>query len=66
MALWEFQMEKVTVPNVLVHNAKAALNQCLTARLMIPTLVDTLVLRTDSGKKESTPEFTETMTSFKK
>jgi hypothetical protein len=58
-------MERVTVPNALVHTATAALNLCHTARLMIPMLVVTLASRMDHGKREFTPEFIETMTSFK-
>ena len=60
-----FLMERVTVLNVLELNVHLALRVWHSLKPITQTFVDTLALKTVVGKKEYTPEFTETIKSFK-
>jgi len=63
MVLWVFPMARVIVKLVLVLNATHAQSVCHSLKHMMLMLVDTLALKMEVGKKEYTPEFTETMQS---
>jgi hypothetical protein len=63
--LWVFLMVIVTVLSAVVLNATAAQSQCPSLRLTMPTLVVMTAPSMAHGKRESTPESIETMTSFK-